>query len=119
MLDRSRWYPIYCARLPPQAPHIVDIAVEGLWEKWGEPGRFARAARRGVFNASPAVDGRGEPGGPGTLPEELRRMGSLEALGGKPYIPTLASSVPTAGAATHYARIVEENALLRRLADAA
>ncbi|MGH2721866.1 MAG: replicative DNA helicase [Actinomycetota bacterium] len=93
-------------------------AIANVLEILG-PEDFYKPAHTEIFNAILALYGKGEPVDAVTLSEELRRMGMLESLGGKPYIHTLVASVPTAGAATHYARIVEENALLRRLADAA
>ena len=80
---------------------------------------FYKPAHTEMFNAMLELYGRGEPIDAVTLAEELRRRGTLEPLGGKPYIFTLVQTVPTAGSAVHYARIVEENALLRRLIDAA
>ena len=80
---------------------------------------FYKPAHTEMFNAMLELYGRGEPIDAVTLAEELRRRGTLEPLGGKPYIFTLVQTVPTAGSAIHYARIVEENALLRRLIDAA
>lgn len=80
---------------------------------------FYKPAHTEMFNAMLELYGRGEPIDAVTLAEELRRRGTLESLGGKSYIFTLVQTVPTAGSAVHYARIVEENALLRRLIDAA
>lgn len=50
-----------------------------------------------------------------TLQEELRRQGQLEEVGGVPALVNLVESVPTAANAEHYARIVKEKAILRRL----
>ncbi|MDQ4149131.1 MAG: replicative DNA helicase [Actinomycetota bacterium] len=83
------------------------------------PDDFYKPAHTEMFNAILELYGRGDPIDAVTLAEELRRRGTLESLGGKPYIFTLVQTVPTASSATHYARIVEENALLRRLIDAA
>jgi replicative DNA helicase len=80
---------------------------------------FYKPAHTEMFNAMLELYGRGEPIDAVTLAEELRRRGTLEPLGGKSYIFTLVQTVPTAGSAVHYAKIVEENALLRRLIDAA
>ena len=84
-----------------------------------KPDDFYKPAHTEMFNAMLELYGRGEPIDAVTLAEELRRRGTLEPLGGKPYIFTLVQTVPTAGSAVHYSRIVEENALLRRLIDAA
>jgi replicative DNA helicase len=52
-----------------------------------------------------------------TVAERLRRGGELADIGGAPFLHTLISAVPTAANATHYARIVKEAAVLRRLID--
>ncbi len=43
----------------------------------------------------------------------------LEAVGGQEYLVELASGVPTAANATHYARLVREKAMVRRLIEEA
>lgn len=50
-----------------------------------------------------------------TLQEELRRQGQLDEVGGLPALVNIVESVPTAANAEHYARIVKEKAILRRL----
>jgi replicative DNA helicase len=50
-----------------------------------------------------------------TVSEALVQAGHLEEAGGKHYVSTLAASVPAAGNAKHYAEIVQQNSLLRRL----
>lgn len=50
-----------------------------------------------------------------TLQEELRRQAQLEEVGGLPALVNIVESVPTAANAEHYARIVKEKAILRRL----
>ena len=50
-----------------------------------------------------------------TLVEHLKQAGQLEAAGGRATIDLLAASVPAVGHLRQYARIVRENAMLRRL----
>jgi replicative DNA helicase len=50
-----------------------------------------------------------------TVSEQLSREGTLEEAGGTAYIHSLPSLVPAAGNVRHYARIVKEHALMRRL----
>jgi replicative DNA helicase len=50
-----------------------------------------------------------------TVTEQLRQHGTLEEAGGEAAIHALAGSVPAAGNVRHYAQIVKDNALLRRL----
>ncbi|GFP33823.1 replicative DNA helicase, partial [Candidatus Hakubella thermalkaliphila] len=54
-----------------------------------------------------------------TVAEELKKMGFLEKVGGKVFIHSLVSNVPIAANAKYYATIVNNNALLRRLINAA
>jgi replicative DNA helicase len=54
-----------------------------------------------------------------TVQEELRRHGQFEEVGGLPALVNIVESVPTAANAEHYARIVKEKAILRRLLRAA
>jgi replicative DNA helicase len=79
---------------------------------------FYKPTHAEIFGAILELYGKGDPIDAVTAAEELRRRGSLENVGGKPYLAMLVSVVPTAGSAVHYARIVEENALLRRLIEA-
>ena len=53
-----------------------------------------------------------------TLKEQLRLRGTLEAVGGIPYIAELSAKVPTSANVGYYAKIVEEKALLRKLINA-
>lgn len=50
-----------------------------------------------------------------TVQDELNRRDLLDAVGGVPYIVTLAESVPSAANAEHYANIVREKGMLRDL----
>ncbi|MBT9259475.1 MAG: replicative DNA helicase [Clostridiales bacterium] len=50
-----------------------------------------------------------------TVGEELKRKGVLQAAGGFAYLADLAKEVPTVQLASHYARIVKERSIARRL----
>jgi replicative DNA helicase len=50
-----------------------------------------------------------------TVSEALVQHNLLEEAGGKHYVSELAAKVPAAGNARHYAEIVQQNSLLRRL----
>lgn len=88
----------------------IATAIELL-----SPDDFYKPAHAEIMAAVLELYGRGEPVDAVTLSEELTRRGTLEGIGGKPYIHTLVQGVPTTGSAAHYAKIVEEHALLRRL----
>ena len=50
-----------------------------------------------------------------TLKDELSRAGELEAVGGAAYIASLVDGVPRTSNIEHYARIVKDKSVLRRL----
>src|SRR4051812_38883053 len=76
---------------------------------------FYKPAHGHVFDAITSLYSGGEPVDPVTVAEELRRAGLLDAIGGPGLLVTLQSATPATTSAARYARIVEENALLRRL----
>ncbi len=82
------------------------------------PDSFYRDAHRYIYEAVLDLFDRGEPVDLVTVTEALRKNGKLEAAGGAVYITDLLNSVPTAANVEHYAKIVEEKAVLRRLIEA-
>ncbi|MGH9015699.1 MAG: replicative DNA helicase [Acidimicrobiia bacterium] len=76
---------------------------------------FYRPAHTHIFEAVMALYGQGEPVDPVTVAEELRRAELLDALGGKAALLRIQAGTPASANAGHYARIVGELALLRRL----
>jgi replicative DNA helicase len=82
------------------------------------PADFYRPAHQVVYDAIIELYGKGEPADPVTVAAELTRNGSLERIGGAPYLHTLIASVPTAANAGYYAEIIRERAILRRLIEA-
>ncbi|UGQ15481.1 replicative DNA helicase [Yinghuangia sp. ASG 101] len=91
---------------------IADV-VENL-----KPADFYRPAHEMVYNAVLDLYARGEPADAVTVAAELTKRGEIGRVGGAPYLHTLISSVPTAANAEYYARIVREQAVLRRLVEA-
>jgi replicative DNA helicase len=83
------------------------------------PEDFYRDAHQKICEAISSLFSQGEPSDAITVADELARRGQLESIGGKPYLHTLVASVPIAANATYYARIVTDQATLRRLIDAA
>lgn len=79
---------------------------------------FYKPAHTEVYETILQLYGRGERPDAITVAEELNRRGTLESIGGKPYIHGLLDAYPTASSAAGYARIVEEHSLLRRLIEA-
>jgi len=79
---------------------------------------FYKPAHQTVFDVVVDLYGRGEPADAVTVSAELTRRGEIGRIGGAPYLHTLLASVPTAANAGFYARIVAEQAVLRRLVEA-
>ncbi|MGH3496381.1 MAG: replicative DNA helicase [Nocardioidaceae bacterium] len=79
---------------------------------------FYRPAHETIFDSILDLYGRGEPADAVTVVAELGRRGELARAGGAPYLHTLVAGVPIAANAGHYAGIVREKAILRRLVDA-
>jgi replicative DNA helicase len=76
---------------------------------------FYRDSHRFIYEAIRRLSEKNAGIDPLTVSAELEQQGNLDAAGGKAYVYQLASAVPSAGNARHYARLVQEQALLRRL----
>ena len=76
---------------------------------------FYKPAHGHIFGAITALYTRGEAADPVTVADELRRAGLLDAVGDASVLTSLQVNTPSTANASHYARIVEEHALLRRL----
>src|SRR5918995_2032397 len=83
-----------------------------------DPEDFYKPAHATIYDAILGLFGKGEPVDAITVADELTRRRHLEGIGGKPYIHGLLEAYPTASSASHYARIVDEHATLRRLVEA-
>src|SRR3954468_5850184 len=76
---------------------------------------FYRESHARVYQAMLDLHTQGEPVDALTLVEHLKQAGDLDAAGGAAAIELLAGSVPAVGNVRQYARIVRDNAMLRRL----
>ncbi|MBU0507379.1 replicative DNA helicase [bacterium] len=76
---------------------------------------FYRPANAIIFGAMRALDRHHEPIDLVTVTEELKRQGRLEEVGGPVALTELADAVPSAANVEHYANIVHEKAMLRRM----
>ena len=68
-----------------------------------------------IYSAAISLFEHREPIDVITLTNKLEELKILDKIGGGSYIATLASSVPSAANIVHYAKIVSEKAILRRL----
>jgi len=88
----------------------IMIALEIL-----KPDDFYKEAHKEIFESIFSLFSKNEPVDLVTLTEELKARGTLEAIGGIPYLTSLASGVPIASNIKYYADIVEKKATLRNL----
>ena len=71
-----------------------------------------------IFDAAMSLFSHSEPVDAITVGDEIAKRGDISKIGGRDYLHTLTSIVPTAANAAFYAEIVAEKAILRRLVDA-
>lgn len=93
---------------------VVTNAIELLDEDcfYKENHRIIYQAILSLFSENKAIDLI-------TLTDALRRQGQLENIGGVTYLAELTNVVPTAANVIHYAKIIKEKALLRKLINTA
>jgi replicative DNA helicase len=68
-----------------------------------------------IFRAAHDLYAASKPVDELSVGEALVQRNEIDAAGGKHYVSELAAKVPAAGNAKHYAEIVQQNSLLRRL----
>jgi replicative DNA helicase len=78
-------------------------------------GDFYKPAHGHIFSAVVSLFEAGEPVDAVTVADELRRRGLIDQVGDPTLLVSLQANTPSLANAGHYAHIVEEHALLRRL----
>lgn len=76
---------------------------------------FYKSAHSTIFDAIRSLYSRGDPVDAITLVEQLKRENRLSDVGGHLYVHEIVEQVPSPAAASSYAHIVADAALLRRL----
>jgi replicative DNA helicase len=80
-----------------------------------DPDHFYKPAHGHLYDAVMGLYGAGQPVDAVTVAEELQRAGLLDEIGGPALLLDLQANTPAISNAGHYAKIVEEHAMLRRL----
>ncbi len=80
-----------------------------------DPDHFYKPAHGHLYDAVMGLYGGGQPVDVVTVAEELQRANLLDEVGGPSFLLELQAATPAISNAAHYATIVEEHALLRRL----
>jgi len=91
----------------------IGLATEILGESPGEV--FYVPAHQHIYGAALKLFRQNQPVDEVTLLEQLKRDGHEDDFGGASYLGELTSAVPTSANVDHYAKIVLDAALLRRL----
>jgi replicative DNA helicase len=95
------------------SPGVIDAVVEEV-----APRDFGRPAHEVIMLAVVSMHAQGTPPQPVALADYLARNPQLGAWGDAPYLHTLMEAVPVAANAVHYARIVRDWAVRRRIEEA-
>lgn len=99
---------------------LSDRAMYGLIVGAGlQAEDFYRPQHAAIYEAMLELHNASEPVDALSVKERLRQSNRLEEAGGEATVEALAGAAPAAGNARHYAGIVRENALLRRLLERA
>ncbi len=91
----------------------ISVSIEILKED-----DFYSSANRRVFSVMCHLFSENRAADILILTEMLKKQGLLEEVGGPVYLTCLASEVPTAANVEHYAKIVKEKSVLRKLINA-
>jgi replicative DNA helicase len=97
---------------------LTEQALDGVLLQVGlRPGDFYRPRHQLIFQSMIRLKEKAEPEAVDalTVSDDLRRAGELEEAGGEEYLHSLPTVVPAVGNVLHYARIVKDYALLRRV----
>lgn len=111
-------------RVPPHSIQAEQAVIGGLmldnvaWDQVADrvgQEDFYRREHRSIFEAIANLARVNDPFDVVTLAEELERLGTLDDLGGMPYLGALANETPTAANIRAYADIVREHSVMRQL----
>lgn len=111
-------------RLPPQNLEAEQCVLGSIMLQQGTMPKaveiitgddFYRDAHKLIFSAMITLFDRGEPLDLVTVSNILKDNNKFDAAGGPSYLATLTDIVPVAANIAHYARIVREKSVLRRL----
>ncbi len=94
---------------------ILDKDAIVITSEMLRPEDFYKEAHKEIYEAILELYDRDEPVDLVTLSDELKKRGTLEAIGGVVYLADLSDAVSTTANIKYYCEIVEEKSILRRL----
>lgn len=111
-------------RIPPQSVEaeqsvigsmLIDKEVIPVVMEVLKPEDFYRPDHKEIYDVIIELFDKAQPIDLITVSERLKLHGKLELVGGLEYLTNIATEVPTTANVKHYAKIVEEKSLLRKL----
>ncbi len=111
-------------RIPPHSDHAersvlgaIMLSKDALFDVLEilTPDDFYSEINREIFTAAWDLNRASTPVDALTVSEELKKRKTLEMVGGRAYVASLSGMILSTANATAYAKIVRENAVLRRL----
>ncbi len=111
-------------RIPPQSVEaeqsvigsmLIDKEVIPVVMEVLKPEDFYRPDHKEIYDVIIELFDKAQPIDLITVSERLRLHGKLDLVGGLEYLTNIATDVPTTANVKHYAKIVEEKSLLRKL----
>ncbi len=111
-------------RIPPQSVEaeqsvigsmLIDKEVIPVVMEVLKPEDFYRPDHKEIYDVIIELFDKAQPIDLITVSERLRLHGKLDLVGGLEYLTNIATEVPTTANVKHYAKIVEEKSLLRKL----
>ena len=124
ILEVKRDYSSLLGKIPPMASDTEEFVLGAiLIEKdalskvisFLKPEHFYHEKNENVYKAILSLHERNEPTDMSSVVNELRRLGTIELIGGALYIVSLTSSVTSAASLEYHARIIVEYAIKRKL----
>jgi replicative DNA helicase len=122
--SRNNVIPIDLGKIPPQALDLEEAVLGAIMlEKEAvisvldilKPESFYKEAHQKIFKAILDLSTRQEPIDLLTVTEELKKLGSLDEIGGPYYITQLTSKVASAAHVEFHARIISQKYIQREL----
>src|SRR3972149_1191675 len=111
-------------KLPPQALEaersvlgaiLIDSGAMNLVAEFLRPEHFYEPANKTIFSAMLTLFEKQQPIDVVTLQDGLKKTDSMSKVGGKSYLSDLKNTVPTSAYVEHYANIVKNHYVKRKL----
>ncbi|MEN8904666.1 MAG: replicative DNA helicase [Clostridiales bacterium] len=89
---------------------VISLVIEKL-----KKDDFYRNDHKEIYEAIIELFDKGEPVDLITITDSLKKRGTLDSIGGIDYVTDIITAVPTTESSRHYAKIIEEKSILRKL----